>query len=373
MTRFALVLLVTVACQNRSAAPPAATGSGSATTLTTPVDAAAPEPLPVLLEKLRAGEKLPALAAAVWREGVLVEQAAVGLRKAGDPAFPVTAGDRWHLGSNTKAMTAVLVGIHVDRGTLHWDDTIGKLFAGDRLDPGYAKVTLDQLMRHRGGAPANPPGPIWEALWKAGTAPDARAKAVRAVLRDKPTHAAGTFAYSNTGYMILGTALERATRKRWDELIRDDLFTPLGMTTCGFGAPGTDAVDQPWGHDDKSTPIPPGPMADNPPGLGPAGTVHCSLADYGKFLAVHLGGSSIVKPGTLAHLHDPQGEDYAGGWMVVTGKSGGQNLVHSGSNTMWMLTALVSPKTKQVFVLASNQASDSIERLLFTRLVPHFE
>ena len=62
---------------------------------------------------------LPALAAAAWRDGKLIEMAAVGVRKAGDPTSKVTTNDEWHLGSNTKAMTAMLVGIYVDRGALH--------------------------------------------------------------------------------------------------------------------------------------------------------------------------------------------------------------------------------------------------------------
>jgi D-alanyl-D-alanine carboxypeptidase len=366
-----LVLLALIACQSRSASTSVGSGSGPGIT-TTPVDAAVHQSLPVFLEELRTETKLPALAAAVWRNGRLIEKAVVGLRKLGDTAHPVTTDDRWHIGSNTKAMTATLVGIYVDRGTLRWDDTIAKLFAGEKIHPRYAKVTVDQLLRHRGGVPAHPPDPVWEALAIAGAAPNAREVAVRAILAAEPAHPVDTFEYSNVGYMIVGTALERATKKRWQDLMRDDLFTPLGMTSCGFGAPGTDAVDQPWGHDDKGTPIPPGPMADNPPGLGPAGTVHCSLTDYGKFLEVHLGGSPILKAESLAHLHDAQGTEYAGGWLVMTGKSGDRNLIHSGSNTMWMLTALVSPKTKLAFVLATNQANDSLEMLLLSKLIPRY-
>lgn len=324
------------------------------------------------LEAMRADNKLPALAAAAWRDGKLIEIAAVGLRKADDPTSKVTTKDYWHLGSNTKAMTATLIGIYVDRGALHWDDKLGKLFK--HVDAGYADVTLDQLLRHEGGAPATPPPELWKQLWADGDKPDARAKFVHAILAKPPAQKPGTFVYSNAGYMIAGAMLEQATGKRWEQLMRDELFAKLDMKSCGFGAPGRkDVVDQPWGHDAGGSPIAPGPAADNPPALGPAGTVHCSLEDYGKFLALHLPRASatanpaIVTPETMQHLHTPRASGgYAGGWGTVTTPRGSV-LVHSGSNTMWYVTAMVvlasKPQDRLVLVMATNSGNDAIERI----------
>ena len=72
------------------------------------------------------------------------------------------------------------------------------------------------------------------------------------------------------------------------------LFEPYGMDECGFGAP-TGA--QPWGHSDWDGGTPKDPdtaQSDNPPGLGPAGTVHCTLASWGQFVALHLRGARGV-------------------------------------------------------------------------------
>lgn len=339
-----------------------------------PADAApAKRALTDELEAIRAEHELPALAAAVWRDGKLVETAAVGLRKAGDPANKVAPGDSWHLGSNTKAMTATLVAIFVDRGALRWDDSIGKLFKGTKLDPGYARVTIDQLIRHEGGAPGNPPADLWKQLWDDGDKPDARSKFVRGILARPPAQKPGTFVYSNAGYMIAGAALEKVTGKTWEQLTRDELFGKLDMKSCGFGAPGhKDVVDQPWGHDGGGTPIAPGPAADNPPGLGPAGTVHCSLEDYGKFLALHSTGQpALVSSDAMQHLHTAHDAGYAGGWMVVSTPRG-TVLAHSGSNTMWYATAMTAlttdPKDRYAFVMATNSGSDVIERV-FEQLV----
>ena len=58
-----------------------------------------------------------------------------------------------------------------------------------------------------------------------------------------------TFSYSNAGYIIVGAILERVSGKQWETLIRDRLFTPLKMTSAGFGPPSkSNQTDQPWGH-----------------------------------------------------------------------------------------------------------------------------
>ncbi|NVB83541.1 MAG: beta-lactamase family protein [Kofleriaceae bacterium] len=360
MWRVLLVLALVSCKENESklnAPPPPKAAPGDA--------AVAQKDLATQLEEIRAKLGLPALAAAAWRDGKLVEMASVGVRKAGDPT-KVTDADEWHLGSNTKAMTALLVGIYVDRGALHWDDTLGKLFAGDKLDPAYASVTLDQVLRHQSGTPAEPPAALWKQLWDDGEKLDdtvARAKFVKATLAAPPKQKAGEFAYSNANYMIAGAALEKVTGKRWQDLIKSELFAKLDMKSCGFGAPGTKTlVDQPRGHDAGGTPIEPGPAADNPPGLGPAGTVHCSLGDYGKFLNVFATGQpALVSPATMQHLTTASAQmGYAGGWMVVT-NARGKLLVHSGSNTMWYATAMVAPDEHIAFVVATNKGDQALE------------
>ena len=160
--------------------------------------------------------------------------------------------------------------------------------------------------------------------------------------------------------------------------MRDELFAKLDMKSCGFGAPGRkDVVDQPWGHDAGGTPIAPGPAADNPPGLGPAGTVHCSLEDYGRFLALHSTGQpALVTPEAMQHLHTAKNMGYAGGWMVVTTPRGSV-LVHSGSNTMWYATAMVAlatkPDDRYTFVMATNSGNaldHVLERLVRRHIAP---
>lgn len=348
--------VVLAACHRTSPAPHASPGSAAPPRPT--------DPLTAKLEAVRAAEQLPALGLAVWRDGKIVALAVTGDRRAGDAAHSVTVDDQWHLGSDTKAMTAALVGLYVDRGKLRWDETLPELFSDMKIDPGYAHVTIDQLLQHRGGAP----GELSLAAKLLLGNPARRADFVRSMLGAPPAQAPGTFAYSNAGYIILGAALERVTGQRWEALMQHDLFGPLGMASCGFGPPGSaKAVDQPWGHRGQAPIAPDALGADNPPGLGPAGTVHCSLRDWLKFLAIHTGApQALVTPATLAHLETPPatsgppGERYMGGWMILQVHPGDVRLAHEGSNTMWHAIALVVPALHEAIAVVSNRQDDHL-------------
>jgi CubicO group peptidase (beta-lactamase class C family) len=45
----------------------------------------------------------------------------------------VSVGDRWHLGSDTKAITATLLAVLADKGVVGWDLTIAQAFPDWRL------------------------------------------------------------------------------------------------------------------------------------------------------------------------------------------------------------------------------------------------
>src|SRR4051794_22813049 len=118
--------------------------------------ARAPLSLDATLSPFLARYELPALAAAVVKDGEIIAVGAVGTRKAGAD-LPVTVNDRFHLGSATKAMTALLAGMLVDEGKLRWNSTVADLFPElvEKMDPGLRRVTLEQLLSHTSGVPAD--------------------------------------------------------------------------------------------------------------------------------------------------------------------------------------------------------------------------
>jgi len=188
--------------------------------------------------------------------------------------------------------------------------------------------------------------------------------------------------YANAGYVVAAAALEARTKKSWDQMIRDELWTPLQMTSCGLGPPGAASLDQPWGHIASTSPgsndpwqatrqlepiSPQSPRADNPAGLGPAGTAHCSLRDWGKFLTFVVHGArhdktELLSAATFDHLLTPNG-DYMGGWIFVERPwAGGRALNHAGSNTMWFANAWLAPEKRLVLAVVENVHDESDRR-----------
>jgi CubicO group peptidase (beta-lactamase class C family) len=102
--------------------------------------------------------------------------------------------------------------------------------------------------------------------------------------------------------------------------------------------------------------------------MGPAGTVHCTMADWSKFAALHLqgarGNAKLLKAATFQALHTPpSGNNYAGGWLVVERPwAGGRALMHGGSNTTWCATVWLAPARDIAFLVATNCGGDSAQK-----------
>jgi CubicO group peptidase (beta-lactamase class C family) len=168
------------------------------------------------------------------------------------------------------------------------------------------------------------------------------------------------------------------------------VFKPLGVEHAGFGAPGAPSttgkdssaatpITEPWGHESNGLPVPPGPLSDNPPSLGPAGRVHLTLADWAHYATLHLSagqsddrdlGEAGIKPllpvATLRKLQTPfggpidaSGVKYAMGWGVrQLPKSGGIELAHAGSNTFWYAVIAIRMAENRAILIVTNQGGD---------------
>lgn len=315
-----------------------------------------------LLEPIRLKHGIPALGGAIVTGKGLEALGAVGVRKKGADVS-VTVADEWHLGSNTKALTAAMIGALIERNTLKWETTIGEVFpdAVSSLDPALQKVTLLQLLSHRAGLPANIP---WGLLPRTGTTRDQRLAVIKKLASIKPLAEPGAkYLYSNLGYVIAGAMAEKAADDSWEDLMKKLIFEPLGMAGAGFGGMGTPGLlDQPWPHGENGQPVEKnGPDIDNPPVLGPAGIVHCPLADWAKFVVDQLRGArgekALLKPDTYKTLQTPPfGGEYALGWLAVEREwGGGTVLSHNGSNTMNFAVVWIAPLRDFAVLVVCNQ------------------
>jgi CubicO group peptidase (beta-lactamase class C family) len=322
------------------------------------------------LENIRVARNVPALAAVLVRSNRIAAMGVTGLRRFGTNV-PVTPLDRWHHGSITKSMTATLAGVLVEDGLISWTNRMADSFPSlaARMHPAWRNVTLEQLLRHRGGAPDQPwlgSRGLWTALWNhPGTPTQVRQYWLETVATNAPQNTNGAFIYSNTGYVFAGMMLENAAGQDWETLITRRLFEPLGMASAGFGVPATPRfVDQPLGHQwtaGRPAAIVPGPDSDNPAALGPAGTVHCALLDLAKYAAMHVAGARgatglLLRPETFARLHTPAaGQDYAFGWNSTSRPWGGGTVLnHTGSNVQWLSNVWLVPNKDAALIVLTN-------------------
>lgn len=323
---------------------------------------------------------VPGMVAGIVVGDRLVAAGAAGVRARGEPEL-VTLDDRFHIGSCTKAMTATVCAVLVERGTLRWDTTLAEAFPDLReaMHEQYHGVTLAQLLTNRAGVPSDlNPGGLWGRLVAhTGTPREARRMLLEWLVRRGPAHAPGTKdLYANAGFAIAGHMAECATGTAYEDLMQELVFAPLGMTGCGWGAPGTPrAIDQPRGHGRDGKPVAPHPVrADNPAAISPAGRLHCTLADWSRFVSLHLRGdarnpnraAALLKTETFDTLHTPPDSlsDYAFGWARparpwARGEAAdatGRVLTHSGSNTMWFAVAWLAPERDFAVLVMCNQA-----------------
>ncbi len=390
-TTTSIAIMLVIFSLSTSAQSAASKKSQPAAGQPTPAAIAAPKDLHDLLLPIRDKASIPALAAVAIKDGQILAQGCAGVRDV-TAIDEVTINDKFHLGSCTKAMTATMIARLVDRGVLRWDMTLGQVFA-DRpaIHEKFRSARLDQLLTNRGGFPRETPNDLWATLFqREGTPTAQRLQLLDGMCIVAPEYEPGTkFVYSNQNFAVAGAMAEKVTGKAWEDLMRDELFAPLGITSAGFGAPGSAIqVDQPRGHmgkRDTLMPAVPGPSADNPPAIGPAGTVHMSLPNWARFVALHARADralldakpsddaafELVSKPSMTKLHqaiDGEGagmkntdtSGYAMGWGVASRPwADGRVLTHSGSNTMWFCVVWIAPKKDFAVLVATNAGLDA--------------
>lgn len=326
------------------------------------------------LDEVVASSELPGVVAGMASGTELLALGVSGVRQVGEGAL-VEVGDAFHIGSNTKAMTATLVARLVERGVLTWDATIAELFPDLEVHAGYDAVTVRDLLSHVGRMTDSLPNTLGQQAWL-GFFMDSRsmevqrAEVVELLIAEPPSFPAGEFAYSNAGYVIVGAALERLTGESWESLMTTELFEPLEMTGCGFGPPVNANSEAPVGHvagGGGVEPAPGAPYNDNPAVVGPAGTVSCPAEAWVRFLQAHLRSDDgpFLTEASWDALHAPNAAGYALGWGVADRSwAGGVTYSHSGSNTMWFSVAWIAPGIDRLYFAMTNVATEDTPAVL---------
>lgn len=384
MRLLAILPLVLGACL---VIPVAASPDGEAPTAPAGTAADAAD-VPSMLRLVRERHSQPAMGAAFFSSKEITDIGVVGVvRGDTDQAREVTQNDAFHIGSCTKAVTALMIATLVEEGVLWWDMTLEQalpeLAPDMHLD--YRPVTLTQLLRHRASIASYTDGakPEFKAVRDLqGTPVEQRAALARLVLTAPPAERPNTrFDYSNAGYGIAAAIAERATGKAWEDLVRERVFAPLGMDSAGFGWPATpENPDAVMGHVATGAVLMPLPVNHPyrlPEALAPAGNVHCSVRDLALFAQANLAGIRGSQP-LISHknwlmLHQPQGE-YAMGW-VASRRGDGQISWHNGSAGTFFALMTLDPDLDAGAVALSNagngeRACQELSKRILARFAP---
>lgn len=319
------------------------------------------------LETIRQSHELPALGAISIIAGKPTSPIVLGTRHYRGKEL-AQVNDAFHLGSDTKAMTAALIGLLMDEGKLTIKTSVGAVFPElfPKVHSDWKNITVEQLLTHRAGlVKEEPKGKNLLYLHRfTGPLEKQRERWLLERLVTAPDETLGQFAYSNAGYVLLGIIAERFWGRSWESLIQEKLWKPLGITGGGFGPPPLL-----WQHlrdESKVIPLSPAEKADNPPLMAPAGGVHLPMAGWARFISLYTNerGGGLHKAETLRSLTIPQaGGNYNGGWIITSRPwAGGPALTHAGSNTMNYCVAWVAPKKQFAALVATTIAGATAEK-----------
>jgi CubicO group peptidase (beta-lactamase class C family) len=310
------------------------------------------------------GTTAPGMAALVIRDFRAERELVTGVRRLGSPAR-VRRGDRWHLGSDAKAMVATMIARLVERGVLTWDRPLADMLPqfAVTMHESYRDVTLPELLSHRAGLPRNQSeaeGAFFDAF-HSDTAPltAQRMAYLDRALREEPAAVKRSeFSYSNTGFIVAAACAEHATGRAFEALMVTEVFAPLRMRSISFDQYG--AHDGPAGHRD-------GRIADqrgdtNPRMFAPAGGISMSLPDWGRFCIDQMHGEHgrgrLLSAESYRLLHTPQGDTgfAALGWGYLPSAFGrrGPILFHAGSDGNWTAVVMLFCETGNGVLAVSN-------------------
>ena len=332
---------------------------------------------------------LPGIAMAVVDNGEVVYTGTRGERRAGS-GEPIDADTLFKIASNSKAMTAAVLARLVDRGLLAWDDPVIKHLPQFRMhDPWVTEhMQVRDLLIHNSGLGLGA-GDLM--LWPEPNS-FTRADIIAGLAHLKPvTSFRSGYAYDNLMYVVAGEVAAAAGGKPYDQLLREEIFAPLGMSRCQAGRWSVATVGnvaQPHAPRDGRNDVV-NADADIAPDLASmaAGGIRCSLRDMTRWMQVLLDPALV--PGWLsekqrralwtAHMPMPLGERqrrwdnahfsaYGYGWRL-SDLDGQWKVAHTGTlSGMYSSLALLPDRKVGVVILINGEGEDARTVLMQTAL-----
>lgn len=298
--------------------------------------------LPATVEEVMRRSGLPGAAVAVVHGGRTVFAAGYGVRELGRPD-KVQADTVFQIASLSKPLAATVAATQVTQGRIQWDDKIVKHLPAFRLKDAYvtANGTVGDFYSHRSGLPRA----AGDSLEDLGFDRKTIIERLHLVPLD-PFRT--SYNYANFGITIGAEAVAAAAGKSWEDLARQALYEPLGMTsTSSRHADFMARTNRATLHSLENNRFEARFQRDPDP-QSPAGGVSSSVIDLAEWLKLILAngqrdGREIISPGALLPAMRAQAFSapagtigsrsgfYGFGFNVSVNANGRPDMSHSGA------------------------------------------
>lgn len=241
-----------------------------------------------------------------------------------------TPNTNYRLASVTKQFTAMAIMILAERKKLSYDDSLASFFPGF---PEYGKqITVRHLLNHSSGIIA-----YEDVMDENATVPLSDQDVLELMKRQDHTNfpPGSAYRYSNSGYVVLGLIVEKASGMTFPEFLRQNIFAPLKMngTVLYHRDDRSDEAHRAYGYSRRDDVFVRTDQSLTSSTRGD-GTVYSSIEDLYKWDRA-LRGTRLVKESTLqqaftsgAQVDEDTG--YGFGWFIEK-RRGLRTVWHSGN------------------------------------------
>jgi CubicO group peptidase (beta-lactamase class C family) len=205
-----------------------------------------------------------------------------------DDSTPVDGDTAFDIGSVTKTFVATALADMVNQGVVKLSDPLEMYLPSNVTVPSYNgyKITLEDLATHTSGLPYWPPGWVWDKYYTTQQVYDLLSNST---LHSEPKTYAN---YSNIGMGMVGHALSLKTGVSLEQLLKDRIWSVLGMNNTGIAMNAT-SISIP---ENMKSRFAMGHMAGNeseliflPLELQAAGAMYSTVNDLLKYVSANLG------------------------------------------------------------------------------------
>jgi len=302
-------------------------------------------------------------AALVAENGKVVYKGGFGLANM-EWNIPNTPDTKFRLGSITKQFTATVILQLVEQGKIKLDGKLSDYLPDYRKDVGE-KVTIHHLLTHTSGIPSytSQPGFFENVSRNPYKVDEFVKKYASGNLEFEP---GSKFLYNNSGYFLLGAIIEHVTGKPYEQVLKENIFDPVGMKNTGYDHHNTVIAKRATGYIKTPDSYANSPYLDMSIPYA-AGSLYSTVEDlYLWDQALYT--DKLISAQSKALMYTPFLDNYAYGWAITKASFKQNNadvpvITHGGGINGFTTTIVRFPNEKNLIVMLDNTNTEYLDRL----------